>query len=373
VDGIEIDRIHLSRSRFLRPESLALYANLLIHGAAAVRRLRPTALVAARALPEGLVATTLGRLLRVPTAVFAHGEEITPWVAGAPAYQRRRGTAFVKGRMLWRTYRKADLIIANSRFTRGLLTGGGIAEEKVALVHPGTDPDVFKPMPRDEAWAAALGLAGRKVLLTVGRLMWRKGQDMVIQALPEILKAVPGTVYLVCGTGPYESGLRELAQSLGLGPHVIFLGEVAAERLPALYNLADLFVMPNRVSLRTRDTEGFGIVFLEANACEVPVIGGRSGGVPDAVADGETGLLVDGTDPHAIAGAVARILTESGLAARMGKAGRRRVCDALTWDRGAETLRAALDRLRPAGNAQAPSASSGPRPPDAALRTPGDS
>ena len=151
IDGVEVKRINLSRTRFLRPESLALYVNLLAQGASEIRRLRPSIILAARALPEGLIATLLGGIFRVRTAVFAHGEEITPWLGEAPAVQRRRrGTALVKGRLLWRTYRKTNVIVANSRFTHGLLMAGGIPPEKIALVNPGTDPQRFTPMPRDE-------------------------------------------------------------------------------------------------------------------------------------------------------------------------------------------------------------------------------
>ena len=155
--------------------------------------------------------------------------------------------------------------------------------------------------------------------MTVGRLMWRKGQDMLIRALPEIVKAVPNCVYLICGTGPYEAGLRELAQSLQVDSQVIFLGSLPSEHLPSLYNLSDVFVMPNRMSEKTRDVEGFGIVFLEANACEIPVVGGRSGGTSDAVADGESGLLVDGSSPGEIAGSVIRLLQDPILAQDNGR------------------------------------------------------
>ena len=122
----------------------------------------------------------------------------------------------------------------------------------------------------------------------------------------------------------------------------MFLGSRSAEHLPALYNLSDVFVMPNRTPEETRDVEGFGIVFLEANACEVPVVGGRSGGTSDAVADGETGLLVDGSSPAEIARAVTRLLQNPTLARRMGAAGRARVVREFTWDRAASQLAALI-------------------------------
>lgn len=347
IDGVTIKRVNLDRRWYLRPESMAMYANLLLQGLVTAGRIRPAALLAARALPEGFVAIHLCRLLGVPSIIFAHGEEITPWTRQAPEAERRKFTAGLKGRCLWAVYLGATRIIANSRFTQRLLTGGGIAEEKVAVVHPGTDPDRYKPTAKDEILAAQLGVQGRRVILTVGRLMWRKGQDMVLRALPGIIAAVPDVVYLICGTGPYEADLRDLANALGLNSHVRFLGEVDTDLLPALYNLSDVFVMPNRVSPRTQDVEGFGIVFLEANACGIPVVGGRSGGVPDAVEDGKTGLLVDGTSVQEIAQATIRILQDPSLARRLGENGRVRVCQRLTWDYAAGHVKSLLSALGP--------------------------
>jgi phosphatidylinositol alpha-1,6-mannosyltransferase len=252
----------------------------------------------------------------------------------------------MKRAALWRTYRGAGLIVANSQFTSDLLTGGGIDPERIRIVHPGTNPERYKPLPKDPALRAELGLVGKKVVLTVGRLMWRKGQDMMLRAMPDILKAEPDTVYVMVGVGDYESGLRELSRSLGLEAHTRFLGEVPFDMLPRLYNQADLFVMPNRISEESRDLEGFGIVFLEANACEVPVIGGRSGGTSDAIAEGETGLLVDGTSPSEIGEAVLSLLKNPERARQMGVAGRARVVREFTWDHAARRLEGLIDGLQ---------------------------
>lgn len=345
IDGVEILRIGLARWRCLRPESLFLYANLFLRGAMAILRQRPGTLVAARALPEGLVANALGRMFRVPRLVFAYGEEISPWTSDAPRPERRRWTAAVKGRLLWKVYHGADLVLACSHFTQGLLAAGGVDGAKLHVVYPGTDAGCYKPLPKDETLAERWGTQRRNVILTVGRLTGRKGQDMVLRALPAILEAVPNTLYLISGSGPFEPELRELAGQLNLSHHVRFLGEIPSPQLPWLYNLADVFVMPNRMTPVRRDLEGFGIVFLEASACEVPVIGGRSGGAPEAVADGETGLLVDGTSPRAISQAVIRLLQDRNLARRMGKAGRQRVLREFTWDRAAQRMSDLVQRV----------------------------
>lgn len=345
VDGIEVERIRLGRVPLLRPESLPLYGNLLLAGLARSIGNRPKAILSARILPEGVVGNMLGRILRIPSVVFAHGEEINRLRKGTPLPSRRRMTAMMKRKFLWRAYRRANLVITNSHFTRDLLLEGGVDPGKVAVVHPGTDPERFRPLPKDANLIAKLELADKRVILTVGRLTPRKGQDAVIRALPEVLKRVPNAVYIVGGTGNYASQLRSLAQAMGVDSAVRFLGEVPDDLLPTLYNLTDVFVMANRVTPGSNNVEGFGIVFLEASACEVPVIGGRSGGVPDAIAEGKTGLLVDGDSQSEVMGSIVRVLTDFGLAVKLGKAGRERVCRELTWAHSAERIKSLIDDL----------------------------
>jgi len=346
VDGVEIVRIGLKRWPLVRPESLPLYATYLAQAVRQVLSGRPKAILAARVLPEGLLAGILSRALGVPSAVFAHGEEVHRMRPDRVLGGRRRVTAALKRKALWAAYRHVDLIIANSRFTAKLLRRGGVDERRVSVVHPGTDPSCFQPMPRDPCLAAKLGVEGKAVVLSVGRLVHRKGQDTVIRAMPAILRQAPNAVYVVAGKGYYEEQLRRLAESVGVSDHLRFIGEVDNETLPKLYNLANAFVMPNRVTAELGDLEGFGIVFLEAGACGVPVVGGRSGGVPDAIVDGQTGLLVDGSSVAEVAGAVVRLLMDPDGACRMGQNARRRICRELTWDHSAEKIRRLLESLR---------------------------
>jgi phosphatidylinositol alpha-1,6-mannosyltransferase len=173
------------------------------------------------------------------------------------------------------------------------------------------------------AWAERLGLSGKRVLLTHGRLDPRKGHDVVIRALPEIVAQHPDVVYLVTGTGESEPVLRELASSLGMGSHAVFAGVVGEEALPEIYSLAEIVLVPSRrVGF---SIEGFGIVCLEAAAAGKPVIAGRSGGLPSAIVDGETGVLVDPESPRAIAGAALALLGDPARARAMGRCGRARV------------------------------------------------
>jgi len=342
-DGIDMRFIPLHRWRWVRPESLPLYVRFFVHGLRHGRRHPPRAVLAARILPEGLVANAVAHRLDVPSVVLAHGEEVNRLLPGKALRKRRRLTSALKRRFLWNAYRAADRIVANSRNTAELLAAGGIDPDKVAVVHPGTDPERFRPMGKDAELVRRYGLEGKKVVLTLGRLVIRKGQDMLIRALPRIRARVPEAVYLIVGRGGYESELRALARAEGVNDSVRFAGPADDADLPAVHNLADVFAMPNRLLPGSGDLEGFGIVFLEAGACEVPVVGGRSGGVPDAIDDGRTGLLVDGDRVEEIADAVVRILSEPALARRMGRAGRRRVLDELTWDHSAERIRLLID------------------------------
>ena len=168
------------------------------------------------------------------------------------------------------------------------------------------------------------------MLLTVGRLYARKGMDRVIESLPELLGMFPDLVYVIVGEGPYRANLAGLAEALGVADSVIFAGELRDDEVTDHYALADVFIMANR-TMPDGDTEGFGLVFLEANACGIPVIAGSAGGSPDAVRDGVNGLVIDGDDAGAIARAVAAVLADALLAARLIRHGLETARQA-SWD-----------------------------------------
>ena len=166
----------------------------------------------------------------------------------------------------------------------------------------------------------------------------RKGHDRVIAAFPEIGRRFPDIKYIICGPRDdlYCRELEAQAESLGIADHVVFAGYAMPEELRLFYNLCDVYLMPSREI--EGDTEGFGITYLEANACEKPVIGGDSGGVSDAISDGETGFIVDPADPRQIAGKTIMLLSNRELARRMGKNGLHRIEKGYTWDGIAERL-----------------------------------
>jgi phosphatidylinositol alpha-1,6-mannosyltransferase len=212
----------------------------------------------------------------------------------------------------------------------------GVAAPAITVIRPGAVvPGAVVPgdvVPGDAVTALRPATSGRRVLLSVGRLVDAyKGHDMVIRALPLILAKTPDTEYVIVGDGPLRPYLERLAASLGVASAVCFVGQVGDDELDAWYRACDVFVLASRESDVSGGAEGYGIVFVEASLRGKPVVGGRSGGIPDAVIDGETGLLVDPSDPADIAEAITRLLTERDLADRLGRGGQRRVVDDLSW------------------------------------------
>src|SRR6188472_206514 len=236
-----------------------------------------------------------------------------------------------------------DVVTYVSRYTRGRFASA--FGSKAALEHlpPGVDTDRFAP---DEVARAELRaryrLGERPVVVCVSRLVPRKGQDMLIRAMPGIRQRVPGAALVIVGGGPYLTSLRRLAHSVGVAEHVVFTEGVPGDELPAHHALADVFAMPCRTRGSGLDVEGLGIVFLEASSTGVPVVAGASGGAPETVLDGETGRVVNGTDAEEIATAVSEILADPERASQMGAAGRRWAVDNWQWCNQAARLRALL-------------------------------
>ncbi|HEY3882989.1 MAG TPA: glycosyltransferase family 4 protein [Trebonia sp.] len=218
------------------------------------------------------------------------------------------------------------------------------AAARMARLHPGVDASVF----RADADARRLvrdryGLAGRPVVVCVSRLVARKGQDTLLRAWPAVRAAVPDAVLLIVGGGPYAPALRGLAEENGLKSSVIFTGPVPQAELPAHYAAGDVFSMPCRTRRGGLDVEGLGIVYLEASATGLPVVGGDSGGAPDAILEGETGYVVGGRDVAALADRLITLLADPASAKAMGEKGRAWVERDWNWDVAASRLRALLD------------------------------
>ncbi len=223
--------------------------------------------------------------------------------------------------------------------SRALSLGARDAMVKIA---PGIDTEHFAPQATADQLRASLGLTDRKVIVSVGRLVHRKGQDSLIAALPEILRRHPRAHILMVGEGPYRKHLEELVKDLKLEGAITFIGRIQHADLPRYICAGDIFAMPSRSRLAGLEVEGLGIVYLEASACELPVIAGISGGAPDAVLEGETGITVDGTSPAEIASAVISLLDDPLRAIAMGKRGREWIYSNWRWEIWANNFRELL-------------------------------
>ncbi|PYJ70655.1 MAG: hypothetical protein DME76_04705 [Verrucomicrobia bacterium] len=282
---------------------------------------------------EGPLGLWLRKWFGLPFIVYAHGNELLS--AMQPS-----------GQKLQVGLRRADRVLAVSHFTANLVQKFGVSPDRIEIVHPGCDSDHFRPLwPRMDLRQKLLGDRYKdKIILSVGNLVARKGHDMVIRGLPRLRQTIPEVTYLIVGHGSYRVQLENLATALGVRDRVIFAGPLA-EDLPDIYALGDVFVMPSREQLEECDVEGFGMVFLEASACAKPGVGGRSGGIPDAIVDGVTGLLVNPHDSEDIANALARLLSNSDLATRFGQEGRSWVVKYFDWVRVADRVQGILQSV----------------------------
>ena len=230
-------------------------------------------------------------------------------------------------------YRRSVAVAACSKLVKEKLVQFGVEGKKIHVLYPAVDTEKYRPTAVPGNYLEEKGLKGKKILLSVGRLIERKGHDRVLRALPRMIQSFPEVFYAIVGIGPYERNLREEVRRLKLEDHVRFFGRVPEEELNWLYNACDLFVMPSREIADGGHIEGFGIVYLEANACAKPVIGGRSGGVVEAVRDGETGFLVDPERPGEIAEKALYLLSHPKEAQAMGERGLQWVRETFDWER----------------------------------------
>ena len=238
--------------------------------------------------------------------------------------------------------KRADVVVAISTYTRAQLAEMGVSDGRIVLVPPGINFSALPtPVPAAEARTALDLAAERPMILTLGRLVRRKGIDTALRAFSRMAEEIPDAYYVVAGDGPDRARLERLAEELGLEGYVDFVGRVSEAEKALYYSAADLFIMPNR-ELEDGDVEGFGIVFLEANAYGTPVIGGRSGGAPEAVRHEETGLLVDPLDVEAVTGAMRRLLENPEFAQCMGERGRQRVLTEMNYEQVAHRFRQKL-------------------------------
>ena len=273
------------------------------------------------AAPLGLLSAGLKRAGVLRTVALTHGHEV--WWA----------KVFPFNLLLRRIGSTVDVLTYLGEFTRKAISKGlnEKAQRSMVKIAPGIDVDHF--IPNDATGLRnSLGLSDKKVIVSVGRLVHRKGQDYLIEAMPEILKIIPQAHLLLVGEGPYREHLEKLAKQHNLESSLTFIGRIQYKDLPMYICAGDIFAMPSRSRLMGLEVEGLGIVYLEASSCGLPVIAGSSGGAPDAVVQNETGLVVNGTDTQQIASAAIELLTNVESSKKMGAVGRQWIIDKWRWE-----------------------------------------
>lgn len=311
--GLSVTRFDTTRYEWLKPESSLEYARMVRALRRVIKREKIEALHCARVIPEGLVGMMLHAVTALPYTVWVHGEDVSIYMKYP-----------VKKRLMPEIFARSRGVYANSRFTRGRASQAGAPDDKLHVVNPAVDAARFVGPFDTTDLVQKHDLAGKRVLLTVGRLTRRKGHDVVLQALAKL--RMEGVVWVVLSDGELEQELKAMCTELKLDDVVRWVGPVALKELPRYYALADVFIMANR-TLADDDVEGFGMVFLEASASGKAVIAGNSGGVPDAVSHGRSGLLVDGASVEEVAAAIRQLMDDQSLRERLGAQG-------IEWARG---------------------------------------
>ncbi len=299
-----------------------------------VRSRRAEVVIFGASAPLGLITPVLRRAGVQRAIAITHGHE-AGWAAlpGARQLLRRIGD-------------ETDVLTYLGEYFHVRLAGAlrPAAAARMTQLHPGVDAGVFRPDPAARALIRERhGLGDRPVVTCVSRLVPRKGQDTLLRAWPDVLRRVPEAVLLIVGGGPYEKALRRQAAQLAKPDSVRITGQVPQDELPAHYAAGDVFAMPCRTRRGGLDVEGLGIVYLEASAAGLPVVGGDSGGAPDAILAGETGYVVGGRDVKALADRLVTLLGDQAGARAMGEKGRAWVEREWNWEAAAARLRALIE------------------------------
>jgi phosphatidylinositol alpha-1,6-mannosyltransferase len=275
------------------------------------------------AAPLGLLAHGLRRAGATRLVALTHGHEV--WWAKVWPFKfllRRIGSGL-------------DVMTYLGEYTRGEIASALKEDSRRSMVHiaPGIDTVHFSPQSDLVQLRKKLELEGKRIIVSVGRLVHRKGQDTLVEALPLVIQEFPDAHLLFVGVGPHLEYIHKRAVQLGVLSHISFMGRVPYQEIPQFIGLGEIFAMPSRSRLAGLEVEGLGIVYLEASACGLPVVGGKSGGAPDALLEGETGFAVDGRNPKDVAEAILRLLRDPEMGLRMGRRGREWIIENWEWKR----------------------------------------
>jgi phosphatidylinositol alpha-1,6-mannosyltransferase len=272
-----------------------------------------------RVIHEGVTAWLLKLITGIPYLCYVHGEDV-----------ETAATSGEHNLMVKQVCKHADILICNSQNSANIVQRLDYAQnDKIQVLHPGVDSITFIPAAPDPIFQQNVGWQDRKVVITVGRLQERKGQDMMIRALAELVEDMPDILYAIIGRGDCREALEELSNSLSLQQHVMFMDELSDEQMIQCYQQCDVFILPNRTI--NNDIEGFGMVLVEAQSCGKVVIAGDSGGTRETMKLNESGYIIDCAQPSLIAQTVKRLLDNPDKLKAMGTCARQHVVDTLDW------------------------------------------
>lgn len=278
----------------------------------------PSSFIIASGLKPVWLAFLVSRFLRFPWLAVGHGTEFTT-------------DHLVRNVISKVAYNAANGLVAVSAYTKKQMQSIGIDTNNCQVIHNGADDKIYFPL-NQKTCRQQLGVLNEPVLLSVGNVSERKGHDIVIRSLPTVLKVFPDLVYLIAGLPTLKKPLEKLARELRVQDHVRFLGRVNSDLLPILYNSCDLFVLTSRTSAEG-DSEGFGIVVIEAALCGKPAVVSAGSGLEEAVVDGVTGSVVPSEDPVLVAEAIIDFLKDQEKYTQYGQAAHNRAKESLTWQK----------------------------------------
>lgn len=294
------------------------YSRMIFYVIKLIKKLGVSSIHCGRTLPEGVIALAIKFIMGIPYHCYVHGEDIE-------MCRTSREFSFLVRQVI----KHADTLICNSNNSAELLrTWWNVREEQIEVLYPGVDASVFTP---STSFLSQSLFPGKKIMLTVSRLQPRKGHDILIRAMPEILQRHPDLLYIIIGSGDQLESLKELVNNLKLSGSVKFLGECSDTQIIEWYQRSDLFVLPNRQI--GNDVEGFGIVLLEAQACSTAVIAGDSGGTRETMEIGKSGYILDCTKTNDLVALISQLFDQPKELKAMGEYARQRVLEQFDWPR----------------------------------------
>ncbi len=327
LSGLIVHRISMSSKSWgiASLSGLRFYFSVIRRVLKLVKKNNIESIHCGRTLPEGVVALLIKFLTGTPYLCYVHGEDIE-------MCRTSREFMFLVNAVI----RNASILICNSESTATLLRKWkSVQESQIKILHPGIDASTFCPDPLHDD---ELLTADKKVILTVSRLQARKGHDVLIRAMPEILKKHPDVHYVIVGSGQQFDYLKDLIKELELEQYVSLLGECTDNEILQWYRRSDLFVLPNRQV--GNDIEGFGIVLLEAQSCAVAVIAGDSGGTRETMEIGKTGFILDCRNSESLVNTISDLFDNPGNLETMGKNARALMLSKFDWPRVLGSARA---------------------------------